>query len=108
MKTFLYRIVVPSTANESAPITPFEHSERVKETFIFLSKLNGGATAVNNCFGGWVNDNGQIVGENVVIVESYGDDSVKNEVICFCAEMRVKWSQNCVGLQILPAQMLFV
>lgn len=108
MSNVLYRFMVPSTANESEVISAHEHNERVNSVVYFFSRLNGGATAVNNCFGGWVNDNRQIVGENVVIVESYGDIASIDKVKKYCALQRVNWSQACIGLQVLPCDMYFI
>ena len=108
MSNVLYRIMVPSTVNESETIDQTLHSNRVNSALYFFSRLNGGATAINNCFGGWVDDNRQIVGENVVIVESYGDVSNLDKVKKYCNLQRVNWSQNCIGLQVLPCEMYFI
>jgi len=104
----LYRVMVPSTKNESEVISGNEHSERVNSVLYFFSRLNGGATAINNCLGAWVDDNRKIVGENVVIVESYGDVSSLGKVKKYCGLQRVNWSQNCIGLQVLPCDMFFI
>jgi hypothetical protein len=105
--TNLYRIFVPSTKNESESINKFEHAERVKQTFVFLSNLNGGATTLG-AYGGWTDDNDNIIGEDVTIVESFGDIDALDPIKQFCENAKIEWLQNCIGLQVVPCNMYFV
>lgn len=63
------RIYIPNKDRDGAEIG--NQCKWVLEAIRLLSEINGGATAMPPVEGGWLNDEGQIIWENPIIVYSF-------------------------------------
>jgi len=95
-------IIVPSTKNTDKPISNKEFQKRVTETRQFLSNTNGGFTSVR-AVGGFTDEKGNLVKEDVVVVESFStkDNFVKNrpKVRKFLRRKGKEWKQESMGYE---------
>ena len=95
-------IIVPSTSNTDKRISKEAFDKRVEETRQFLSNANGGFTSVRSV-GGFTDSKGNLVKEDVVVVESYATkkDFIRNrpKVRKFLKMKGKEWSQEAMGYE---------
>lgn len=98
----IVRIYVPSTidVNKKLDQTKIDYyNDLVLKT---LSKLFGGAT-MQEGMGGWLDQKGNIVKENVTIVYSYAstiNDEIENQLVQLCEILLKDLSQESIALEI--------
>ena len=95
-------IIVPSTQNTDKPISNEQFEKRILETRQFLANTNGGFTSVR-AVGGFTDEKGQLVKEDVVVVESFTtkDNFVKNKPVVrkFLSRKGKEWKQESIGYE---------
>lgn len=95
-------IIVPSTKDTDKPISKEQFNKRISETRQFLSDTNGGFTSVR-AVGGFTDKKGNLVKEDVVVVESFStkDNFVKNRpnVRNFLMRKGKEWKQENIGYE---------
>lgn len=92
-------IVIPSTTDVNKKI---DNSMYVEYALIRLSKLFGGATAVNQS-GGWVSDEHELVLENSVMVYAYADkldNDTLNKVYIHAETLAKELNQDAIAVEI--------
>lgn len=98
VKPLKVSIFVPST-DVRGSISPMRHKMRAERVAKFLSEQFGGATMVYG-LGSWVDGNGALINEPVIIVWAFADVSdkvqVAQKVASYCARERKEWDQDQV------------
>lgn len=93
------KIYVPSTYNMDQPI---DNTPYVNQSLETLSKMFGGATAIEGT-GAWVADNDQLIKEKVTIVYSFSEKLNKskiNEVVAYAKYLKEEMKQSSVSLEV--------
>ena len=95
-------VIVPSTTSKDRKIPRQEFEKRVTETRLFLSGVNGGYTSVR-AEGGYKAQDGTLIKEPVVVVESYATeaDYIKNraKVESWLKRKGSQWGQESMGYE---------
>ena len=95
-------VIVPSTKDKSKPVSSKEYQSRVLATRRFLSNTNGGYTSVK-AVGGYTDNKGNVIKEDVVVVESYSTKQnyrQKRERIRNWLEQQGReWGQESMGYE---------
>lgn len=103
-------LTVPSTQGVKGKIEQREHRARANEVLGLMARMFGGATATNGV-GSCIANDGTLVIEAVIIVESKTDrDTLKKERETFedkAKFYRSKWGQESVALTVNQS-MLFI
>jgi len=96
-------VVVPSTREKSKPISLAEQKRRAEAVKKYLAKTFGGYTGLKGQ-GGYVSDDGKLIEENVLKVESFTDrKTFKNNQAKLMRQMetwRRKWGQESMGYEL--------
>ena len=109
---FQITITVPSTSDKNKAIDTAEFIDRGNAVSVFLSDLFGGSTKIIHCSGDWL-DNGLLISEDVIIVQSFTPDlseDIQDRIIAQVECWRDSWKQECVLLAILQfnGRLLFI
>ena len=95
-------IYVPSTQDVNKKITPREHEKRVDDVRRFMTTKFGGTTTVKGV-GSYTSKKGQVVKENVAIVENYSDykdwKASDQDVENFVQSRAKKWGQESISVE---------
>ena len=96
-------LVVPSTIQGNKPAGPKLVNKWVKATKTEMARLFGGFTATPGQ-GGWFSPKHGLIEENVVVVESFTDDSALNQnletVREFAIRLSLAFTQEAISLKI--------
>ena len=112
-KLWLITVYVPSTTDIDQTISTDEHKVRSDIVSVVLSDMFGGITAINDCTGGYIADNGLYIPESVIAVQSFTADlddrtidRLKDHAKQWCKE----WKQETVFVSILETNgsLLFI
>ncbi len=95
-------VFVPSTKNVSQGITPKQMNMRIKSTVRFLNSKFGGSTMVKGT-GSFTTDQGRIVDEKIVRVETYTTvrdyRASKKALIAWLKNKKRVWGQESIGFE---------
>jgi hypothetical protein len=92
--SYKYAIIVPSDYNGSG----YTHSQAQAEVEKYLSELCGGCTSTAGK-GNWVNSNGDLVTEEVIIVTAYSELDVAERLRAYAIEACKRWTQESVAIE---------
>ncbi len=92
-------VIVPSTKNVTQPISPQEHIRRVRGVEDFMRNTFGGTTRVVG-YGTW-KDDGRVVKEGAVMVESFTDKDeykkYKKKLFTYIKRKKRDWGQKSIS-----------
>jgi hypothetical protein len=96
-----FSIIVPSTKKDK-PISKKAYNKRIRDTRKFLAEKFGGDTSIK-AEGGYIDQKGKLIKENVTKVESFIDKKTykekKNELENFVQKKRKDWKQESIGFE---------
>ena len=93
---------------DGTPIVPHIQENRTKQTFKAVAKAFGGYTATH-CFGGWIDDKGELVEETSLKIECLTDiPNVQSISETLAFSFAALWNQDCVVLEISNTEYSFI
>jgi hypothetical protein len=96
------KIYIPSTTNQSTPISNEVRQLYIDDALNTFSGMFGGATAIDEN-GAWVDDNGELIKEDVTIVYSFVqnlNDKTIDNVVNYAGKIKKELSQSSVSIEI--------
>lgn len=92
--SYKYAIYVPSDFNGSG----YSRASAEAEAEKYLSQLCGGCTTTTGK-GNWVNSEGNLVTEEVIIVTAYSEFDVAEKLRVYAIEACKRWTQDSVAIE---------